>query len=92
MQNNIENQQTAISQTENFPEGLPSILHETAYLRIWQIVGDRRRGIEGLLPISRTVFFEKVKSGEFPKPIKIGRSSFWKTEDIKNLIIALGAA
>ncbi len=34
------------------------------YMRIWQIVGDRERGIELLLPVGRSSFLAGVKSGK----------------------------
>jgi predicted DNA-binding transcriptional regulator AlpA len=71
-------------------EALPTILTESSYLRIWQIIGDRKRNTPGLIPMGRTSFFDKVRTGEFPKPVKVGRSSFWRTSDIKELITKLG--
>jgi len=41
------------------------------YLRIWQIVGDRKRGIEPILPVGRSTFLAGVKSGKYPKPVKL---------------------
>jgi predicted DNA-binding transcriptional regulator AlpA len=57
-------------------------------LRITQIVGDSRRGVPGLLPVSRATFYARVKSGKFPQPVRIGglRSSFWRASDILKLI------
>jgi predicted DNA-binding transcriptional regulator AlpA len=57
-------------------------------LRITQIVGDPRRGVPGLLPVSRATFYARVKSGQFPQPVRIGglRSSFWRASDILKLI------
>ena len=39
-----------------------------------------------ILPISKSKFWQLVKSGEFPKPIKIGRSSFWTIEQVQIFI------
>lgn len=39
-----------------------------------------------ILPISKSKFWQLVKSGEFPKPIKIGRSSFWTMEQVQIFI------
>jgi hypothetical protein len=49
------------------------------YLRIWQIVGDRKRGIEPLLPVGRSTFLAGVKSGKYPKSVKFA----WKKADKK---------
>ncbi len=36
-----------------------------------------------IMPISKSKFWLMVQKGEFPKPIKIGRSSFWTTEQVQ---------
>ncbi|MCD8350430.1 MAG: AlpA family phage regulatory protein [Planctomycetaceae bacterium] len=39
------------------------------------------------LGIKKSFFWEQVKEGRFPKPIKIGpRISVWRVEDIRRLI------
>jgi prophage regulatory protein len=68
-------------------------LPETGFLRIWQIVGNKRTNIPALIPISRTSFLNGVKSGKYPKPIKLGeRTTAWRVEDIKALISEMGGA
>jgi len=40
-----------------------------------------------LLPISRSTWLTGVKSGHFPKPVRLGkRITAWRVEDIRNLI------
>lgn len=34
------------------------------------------------LPCSRATFWRLVKSGDFPKPIKVGRRSFWLRREV----------
>lgn len=64
-----------------------------ALLRIWQITGDKKRGIEPLLPIGRSTFLAGVKSGKYPKPIKLGsKTTCWRKSDIVELINNLGGA
>lgn len=61
------------------------------YLRIWQIVGDRKRGIEPLLPVGRSTFLAGVKSGKYPKPVKLGeRTTAWRKADILALLNSVG--
>lgn len=61
------------------------------YLRIWQIVGDKKRGIEPILPIGRSTFLAGVKSGKFPQPVKLGeRTTAWRKADILTLLDAMG--
>ncbi|OYY15611.1 MAG: hypothetical protein B7Y67_09825 [Polynucleobacter sp. 35-46-11] len=39
-----------------------------------------------IMPISKSKFWLMVQKGEFPKPIKIGRSSFWTIEQVQAFI------
>ena len=67
-------------------------LPTTGFVREWQIVGSKSKGIPALLPIGRTTFLNGVKSGRFPKPVKLGeRTNAWRVEDILNLINSMGA-
>ncbi|WP_051961562.1 AlpA family transcriptional regulator [Methylobacter sp. BBA5.1] len=64
-----------------------------AYLRIWHIIGCKKRGIEGLLPIGRSTFLAKVRSGEYPQPVKLGeKTSAWRKSDIIELLKSFGGA
>jgi prophage regulatory protein len=70
-----------------------STLPDTGFIRLYQIIGDRKRGIPGVLPIGRTSFLNGVKSGKYPKPVKLGeRTTAWRVEDIRSLINSLGGA
>ncbi|MGR9195378.1 helix-turn-helix transcriptional regulator [Rhizobium leguminosarum] len=41
----------------------------------------------GPLPISRSSWWAKVRSGEFPKPVKLGpRTTAWRIQDVVALI------
>jgi prophage regulatory protein len=35
-----------------------------------------------IIPISKSAFWERVKGGTLPKPVKIGASTFWKYSDL----------
>ena len=39
-----------------------------------------------VMPISKSKFWLMVQKGEFPKPIKIGRSSFWTAKQVQIFI------
>lgn len=68
-------------------------LPETGFLRIWQIVGNKKTNIPALIPISRTSFLNGVKSGKYPKPVKLGeRTTAWRVEDIRELIASFNQA
>ena len=58
------------------------LMQETGFLRFSQI--------KELIPIGKTCWWEGVKSGRFPKPIKISaRCTAWRVEDILSLIKTL---
>jgi prophage regulatory protein len=41
----------------------------------------------GPIPIGRSTWWAGVKTGRFPKPVKLGpRTTAWKVEDIRDLI------
>jgi len=56
---------------------------ETGFVRISQILE--------VIPLRKTSWWAGVKSGRFPKPIKLTKQcTAWKAEDIRNLIKTLG--
>jgi len=62
------------------------------FLRVWQIVGSKKKNIQGIIPISRSSFLAGVKSGKYPAGVKLGaRTTAWKASDIRRLIDELGA-
>ena len=67
-------------------------LPEQGFLRLHQIIGNKKANTPPLIPISRTTWLEGVKSGKHPKPVKLGeRTTAWRVEDIKALIATMGA-
>lgn len=46
----------------------------------------RLKQILQIFPVGRTKWHAGVKSGEFPKPCKVGRCSLYKASDIAALI------
>lgn len=64
-------------------------LPETGYLRLRQILGDKKSNppIPAIIPIGKSSWWEGVKTGRFPKPIKLGpKTTVWRVEDIRQLI------
>lgn len=62
-------------------------LPETGYVRLPDIIGDRKKGIPPLIPVSRTMWFEGMKEGRFPSGVLLGpRTRAWSVESIKSLI------
>jgi prophage regulatory protein len=59
------------------------------FYRLNQIIGDTKSNppITPIIPISKSSWWEGVKNGLYPKPLKLGpRTTVWKVEDIKSLI------
>jgi predicted DNA-binding transcriptional regulator AlpA len=43
------------------------------------------------IPVGKTVWWEGVRSGKYPKPVKLSaRCTAWRAEDIRSLIQELG--
>ncbi len=63
-------------------------LPETGYLRLPQIVGDRKMGIPPLIPVSRSTWWEGVRTGRYPRPTRSlgARITAWRVEDIRAFI------
>ena len=57
-------------------------LPDEGFVRLPQIIAP-----DGPIPIGKTAWWEGVKSGRFPKPVKLGlRITAWRVEDIRALI------
>jgi len=55
---------------------------ETGFLRLPQVLS--------VIPLGKTCWWEGVKSGRFPKPVKLSaRCTAWRAEDIRELIQTL---
>ncbi len=63
-------------------------LPETGFLRLPQIIGDPKAEppIPPIIPVKKSCWWDGVKSGRFPKPVKLGRCTMWRVEDIRALI------
>lgn len=52
-----------------------------------QLNDDDKRGIEPLLPIGRSTFLAGVRTGKYPKPVKLGeKTTAWRKADIQKLV------
>lgn len=62
-------------------------LPETGLVRLSQILGDKKKGIPPVIPVSKSTWWAGVKSGRYPQPIKLGeRTTCWNVEDIRKMI------
>ena len=63
-----------------------SRLPDTGFVRLHDIVGPR-----GVIPVSASTWWAGVKTGQFPRPVKLGpRTTAWRVADIAQLIAELG--
>ncbi|TXH12058.1 MAG: AlpA family phage regulatory protein [Hyphomicrobiaceae bacterium] len=68
-----------MSQPPEFPR--------TGLVRLKQILAPR-----GPIPVSRSTWWEGVRNGKFPKPVKIStRATAWRAEDVRRLFEKEGA-
>lgn len=67
-------------------------LPETGYLRLRQIIGDPKATppIPAIFPISKSSWWEGVRTGKFPAPVKLGpRTTAWRVEAIRDYLASL---
>jgi prophage regulatory protein len=61
-----------------------TFLPETGFVRLPSIIGPGRP-----IPVSKSTWWEGIRSGRYPKPVKLGpRITAWRVEDIRALIEA----
>ncbi len=66
-------------------------LPETGFVRLPQIIGNPKAEppIPPVIPVSKSTWWAGIKSGRYPKPVKLGsRVTAWRVEDIRALIDA----
>jgi prophage regulatory protein len=64
-------------------------LPETGFLRLQQIIGNckAKPPIPPIIPVKKSCWWDGVRTGRFPKPVKLGpRITAWRVEDIKAFI------
>jgi predicted DNA-binding transcriptional regulator AlpA len=62
---------------------------ETGLVRLSQIIGNPKAcpPVPPLIPVSASTWWAGVRSGRYPKPVKLGeRITAWRVEDIRDLI------
>lgn len=58
-------------------------LPETGFLRL--------PGVLEVIPVSKSTWWDGVRSGRYPAPVKLGpRTTAWRVEDIRALVERLG--
>src|SRR5271165_3505306 len=67
-----------VSKEQTEDGGLPS----SGFVRLTSILAPH-----GPIPVGRSTWWAGIKTGRFPKPVKLGpRTTAWKVEDIRRLI------
>jgi prophage regulatory protein len=70
------------SATKGITVAKSASLPESGFIRLPQILGPT-----GPIPVSRSTWWAGVRSGRFPRPVKIGsRVTAWRVEDIRTLV------
>ncbi len=58
------------------------LLPQTGFVRLPLLVGDKKTGVPGLLPFSKSTIWRRVAAGTFPRPVKLSeRVTAWRAED-----------
>ena len=61
-------------------------LPDTGFVRLSSIIAP-----SGPIPVSKSTWWQGVKDGRFPKPVKLGvKTTAWRVGDIRDLIERLG--
>jgi prophage regulatory protein len=62
-------------------------LPATGFVRLPAIIGNKAKGIPPLFPVGSTTWWNGVKSGRYPKPVRIGAKAVaWRVEDVRALL------
>ncbi len=58
------------------------------FVKISVLINDSKGA--GVMGIGRTSWLDGVKKGRFPAPVKIGRSTLWRVDDVRRTITNIG--
>jgi predicted DNA-binding transcriptional regulator AlpA len=62
-------------------------LPETGFVRLPQIIGNSKTNTPAIIPVCKATWWAGVKSGRFPKGIKLSpRVTVWRIADLRELI------
>jgi len=69
-----------------FPSNTIFLQQVDPLLKLSDVIGDRKRGIAGLIPMSRAKWYLGIQKKIFPAPLHIGSGSFWRRSTILAII------
>ena len=59
--------------------------------KLSKILGNPKKGVEPIVPVSRSTWYKGVAEGRFPQGIKLGaRSIAWRASDIAAIVKGTG--
>jgi len=65
---------------------------DNGLIKLPYIIGDKKKGIQGVYPVSQATWYAGIQSGRYPASVKLGpRSVAWRVSDIKALLASTGA-
>jgi prophage regulatory protein len=63
---------------------MATTLPNDGFIRQAQLVGNKDKGITGVIPFSPATLWRKVNSGDFPAPVKLSVGvTAWRVEDVR---------
>lgn len=45
--------------------------------------------VRSLVPLSKSKLYDEISHGRFPRPVKVGRSAFWRLNEVEAWMAAL---
>ncbi|NTW88230.1 MAG: AlpA family phage regulatory protein [Desulfobulbaceae bacterium] len=62
-------------------------MNVSKFYRLHDIIGDRKKGISGIVPVSKAAWYAGIKEGRYPKPVKLSeKTAAWRESDIETLV------
>lgn len=63
-----------------------------ALIRLTEIVGDPARGVKPLIPVGKSTWWDGVRAGHFPQPVKLPgcKATFWRKSEVLALLAGAG--
>lgn len=57
------------------------------FYKIEEVIGSKKKCVPGILPMSRSAWYQGIKDGRYPAPVKLSeRSSAWASVAIDALV------
>ena len=73
--------------------GNAAAIPKSGFIRLSQIIGNPKANppVPPIIPVSRSTWWNWVRSGKAPKPVKLGpRISVWRADDLNTFIQNFG--